>query len=276
MSEALAPPLASSSTANLSVDSHLDRRPTNEYPQTPDVLDNNPLRSIQGIKSDYVNALHRGNVPEHLLQAQSQGSSSSSSHPLSAPSYHAQHEQGILPGPQRVTRAFGLRVIRTVRRGQLPFLLVFFTCVIIFFSALSGLGYEEPETTPSSSVAGEPEFDVGKPVFDGQGVGGSGTSDEEERVERMKRLEEQWAKQKRPKDGAWMKSQRNQREIRRKPLAGSRFQRQRQQEEPDLTQQQQQQQAQMEQLDVPGAVEGVEETRDGEDGLGDGRAEELE
>jgi hypothetical protein len=72
--------------------------------------------------------------------------------------------------------------------------------VIIFFSALSGLGYEEPETTPSSSVAGEPEFDVGKPVFDGQGVGGSGTSDEEERVERMKRLEEQWAKQKRPKD----------------------------------------------------------------------------
>jgi len=41
---------------------------------------------------------------------------------------------------------------------------------------------------------------VGKPVFDGQGVGGSGTSEEEERVERMKRLEEQWAKQKRPKD----------------------------------------------------------------------------
>lgn len=115
MSEPLSAPL-SNTVVDLSLDSHIDRRPTNEYPQTPD-------GPGPGIKSDFHNSLHRA---DHFgLQAQSQhpaGGSGSGSHPLSAP-----HEQGILPGPKRVTRAFGLRVIRTVRRGQLPFLLIFFT-----------------------------------------------------------------------------------------------------------------------------------------------------
>ena len=70
-----------------------------------------------------------------------------------------------------------------------------YSCVVIFFSALSGLGYEEPNSTPSSQVD-EKEFDVGRPVFDGKGMG----EEQEEKVERMKRLEQQWAKQKRPKD----------------------------------------------------------------------------
>ena len=62
-----------------------------------------------------------------LIDSPSLGSTPTS-HPLSNPSGGAGGEStSFIPDTQRVTRAFGLRVIRTVRRGQLPFLLVFFT-----------------------------------------------------------------------------------------------------------------------------------------------------
>jgi len=110
------------------------------------------------------------------------------------------------------------------------------SCVIIFFSALSGFGYVEPGSTSSSSSnpiqppAGA--FNPGQPVHDNllnSGAAAGLNPIEEEKVIKMKQLEEQWARQKRPKDGAWMRSNRNQREVRRKPLADSRFQRQREQ-----------------------------------------------
>ncbi|WRT70590.1 uncharacterized protein IL334_007588 [Kwoniella shivajii] len=120
--------------------------------------------------------------------------------------------------PQRVGRAIGARFMRAVRRGNLPFLLVFFSCTIVFFSALAGVGYREPSldsvsTSTSNSNAlppGPGEFRVGGPVFDDRkGL--------ERRIAEQRALEESWAKKRRPKDGAWMRKQRDDKAIRRKP-----------------------------------------------------------
>ncbi|WVW80974.1 hypothetical protein I302_102965 [Kwoniella bestiolae CBS 10118] len=122
--------------------------------------------------------------------------------------------------PQRVGKAIGGRFMRAVRRGNLPFLLVFFSCTIVFFSALAGVGYHEP--LPDSLVSSSPvgsgaeananpgEFRVGGPVFDDRkGL--------ERRIAEQRALEEAWAKKRRPKDGAWMRKQRDDKAIRRKP-----------------------------------------------------------
>ncbi|OCF39832.1 hypothetical protein I317_06384 [Kwoniella heveanensis CBS 569] len=172
--------------------------------------------------------------------------------------------------PQRIGRAIGARFMRAVRRGNLPFLLVFFSCTIVFFSALAGVGYHEPLDT-SASVPGVPnsaggaggsgagagagagpggsgEFRVGGPVFD---EGGRGL---ERRIAEQRALEEAWAKKRRPKDtaspssglrpsqgfkglrsevgltyvalrdrmkGAWMRKQRDDKAIRRRPTTAT-------------------------------------------------------
>ncbi|WVQ63171.1 uncharacterized protein L199_001322 [Kwoniella botswanensis] len=136
---------------------------------------------------------------------------------------------GIQPGggwssltPQRVGKAIGARFMRAVRRGNLPFLLVFFSCTIVFFSALAGVGYHEPlpdslsgvgSPTPTEAIANPGEFRVGGPVFDDRkGL--------ERRIAEQRALEESWARKRRPKDGAWMRKQRDDKAIRRKPNQG--------------------------------------------------------
>ncbi|WVF67990.1 hypothetical protein IAT40_002752 [Kwoniella sp. CBS 6097] len=137
--------------------------------------------------------------------------------------------------PQRIGRAIVARFMRAVRRGNLPFLLVFFSCTIVFFSALAGVGYHEPLET-STAVPGAPnsgggagtpaggsgagpggsgEFRVGGPVFD---EGGRGL---ERRIAEQRALEEAWAKKRRPKDGAWMRKQRDDKAVRRRPTAAT-------------------------------------------------------
>ncbi|WVQ95550.1 hypothetical protein IAU59_002647 [Kwoniella sp. CBS 9459] len=133
--------------------------------------------------------------------------------------------------PQRLGRAIGARFMRAVRRGNLPFLLVFFSCTIVFFSALAGVGYHEPLDTSTAvsgglnptggaggpaggagaGPGGSGEFRVGGPVFD---EGGRGL---ERRIAEQRALEEAWAKKRRPKDGAWMRKQRDDKAIRRRP-----------------------------------------------------------
>ncbi|KAK8850430.1 hypothetical protein IAR55_004348 [Kwoniella newhampshirensis] len=135
--------------------------------------------------------------------------------------------------PQRIGRAIGARFMRAVRRGHLPFLIVFFSCTIVFFSALAGVGYVEPPPTDSladgtlinpggaggAPVAGGGEgdaaFKIGRPVFDP-------SEDQrklglERKIAEQRALEEAWARKKRPKDGAWMRKQRDDKAIRRKP-----------------------------------------------------------
>lgn len=117
--------------------------------------------------------------------------------------------------------AYGMRAYRTIKKGQLPLLLLFFSCVLVFFGALTGFGYVDPDSPSlsrslSSSIDGVAEFVSGQPVFD-KALG----SEEETRLEEMRRLEEEWGKKKRPKDGAWMKKQRDQRAVRRVPLPSS-------------------------------------------------------
>ncbi|WWC92187.1 uncharacterized protein L201_007141 [Kwoniella dendrophila CBS 6074] len=124
--------------------------------------------------------------------------------------------------PQNIGRAIVARFMRAVRRGNLPFLLVFFSCTIVFFSALAGVGYHEPlpdslsSTTGSGPVAAEiesaGEFKIGGPVFDDRkGI--------ERRVAEQRALEEAWAKKRRPQDGAWMRKQRDDKAVRRNPHA---------------------------------------------------------
>ncbi|WVR08510.1 hypothetical protein IAU60_005565 [Kwoniella sp. DSM 27419] len=120
--------------------------------------------------------------------------------------------------PQRIGRAIGARFMRAVRRGNLPFLLVFFSCTLVFFSALAGVGYHEPLDSVSPTAGGTPaavaaagpgEFRVGGPVFDDR------TASLERRIAEQRALEESWAKKRRPKDGAWMRKQRDDKAIRR-------------------------------------------------------------
>ncbi|WVQ70588.1 hypothetical protein IAR50_000107 [Cryptococcus sp. DSM 104548] len=126
--------------------------------------------------------------------------------------------QGLTP--QRIGRAIGARFMRVVKRGNLPFLIVFFSCTIVFFSALAGIGYVEPVPSDGldvpaapSSGAEVPEYKFGGPVFD--------PVNDRQRLERkmaeQRALEEAWARKKRPKDGAWMRKQRDDKAVRRVP-----------------------------------------------------------
>ncbi|KAJ9127019.1 hypothetical protein QFC24_001250 [Naganishia onofrii] len=108
-----------------------------------------------------------------------------------------------------VGKAVRFRMFRTMKRGQLPFLLAFFACVMIFFGALSGIGFSDTTTATS----------------DGHHVNGQLSEERmvmllEEKHREMKKLENEWAARRRTsKDGAWMKANRDQKAIRRKPLA---------------------------------------------------------
>ncbi|TYJ55635.1 hypothetical protein B9479_003667 [Cryptococcus floricola] len=127
--------------------------------------------------------------------------------------------------PQRIGRAIGARFMRAVKRGNLPFLIVFFSCTIVFFSALAGVGYVEPAPSDAldivaaapSSGAEVPEYKFGGPVFD--------PVNDRQRLERkmaeQRALEEAWARKKRPKDGAWMRKQRDDKAVRRVPTPAS-------------------------------------------------------
>ncbi|GHJ87393.1 hypothetical protein NliqN6_3795 [Naganishia liquefaciens] len=112
---------------------------------------------------------------------------------------------------QTVGRAVGFRMFKSIRRGQLPLLLVFFACVMIFFGALSGIGY----TDNTEKALSADEMLVHAMKTDQQF-----SADLEAKLGEMKRLENEWAAKRRTaKDGAWMKSNRDQKAIRRKPLA---------------------------------------------------------
>jgi len=106
-----------------------------------------------------------------------------------------------------------MRIVKAVKRGNLPFLIVFVSCLCIFFSALAGIGYTDPEAmAPLAQV----DFVPGVPVFDA-------TEDQMEqarhrRMEEQRELERQWQKKKRPQDGAWMQRQRDDKAVRRVPL----------------------------------------------------------
>lgn len=127
-------------TKSTETGSQLEHRGATDYPETPNVFispHHNPVSSQTnvhyGIEQDYANAgsgHHRVQMGQESSHQQpplppspathSHRSNGAAQHPLSQP------DRTTAPDTQRVTRAFGLRVIRTVRRGQLPFLLVFF------------------------------------------------------------------------------------------------------------------------------------------------------
>ena len=145
MSDLLPPPIT---TSHLSTNSSTDRRQPTDYPHTPDQLIGSglppsmmqqfhatqpqPSSSSSSSGGGVAGAGAAGVGSPHLhsrsilIDSPSLGSGG---HPLSNPGgmQGGGGESGFIPDTQRVTRAFGLRVIRTVRRGQLPFLLVFFT-----------------------------------------------------------------------------------------------------------------------------------------------------
>jgi hypothetical protein len=148
MSDLLPPPITTShlSTTTTTSSNSTDRRQPTDYPHTPDHLIGSGLppsmmqqfhqTQPQPSSSSSATAGAVGSPHLHsrsiLIDSPSLGSNSGGTgggHPLSAPNGLGMQsgESGFIPDTQRVTRAFGLRVIRTVRRGQLPFLLVFFT-----------------------------------------------------------------------------------------------------------------------------------------------------
>ncbi|RXK40664.1 hypothetical protein M231_02121 [Tremella mesenterica] len=112
---------------------------------------------------------------------------------------------------ENVGRAIGSRFMRTVRRGNLPFLVVFLTCLVVFFSALAGVGYVDETAITNGSV----EFVPGSPVHDSSVD--RLRPDLERKMEEQRELERQWQRKKRPKDGAWMQKQRDDKAIRRIP-----------------------------------------------------------
>ncbi|KAI5452150.1 hypothetical protein NCC49_001088 [Naganishia albida] len=131
----------------------------------------------------------------------------------SVPHHFEHHHQDA----REVGRAFGFRMVKTIRRGQLPFLLVFFACVTIFFGALCGIGYSEGADSTTGSGASIRKHTFGKPD---QPV--RFTPDLEDKLREMKKLENEWAAKRRTaNDGAWMKANRDQKAIRRKPLANT-------------------------------------------------------
>ncbi|WVQ85987.1 hypothetical protein IAT38_008155 [Cryptococcus sp. DSM 104549] len=126
--------------------------------------------------------------------------------------------------PQRIGRAIGARFMRAVRRGNLPFLIVFFSCTIVFFSALAGIGYVEPPLDPNApappggpGAAGQQAegFKLGGPIFDSA----NDRLGLERKMAEQRALEESWARKRRPMDGAWMRKQRDDKAVRRVPPA---------------------------------------------------------
>ncbi|GMK54456.1 hypothetical protein CspeluHIS016_0110420 [Cutaneotrichosporon spelunceum] len=98
--------------------------------------------------------------------------------------------------PHNVGRAIASRAARTARRGNLPFLIIFLIALFVFFGALAGVGYVDPE---AASVIPENEFIVGGPVFD--------TSEgqlRELQMQEQREREQHWLKKQRPNAGAWM------------------------------------------------------------------------
>lgn len=121
------------------------------------------------------------------------------------------------------------------------------SCTIVFFSALAGIGYQEPRPVDSADVSAVPTvaagqnggFKFGGPVFD--------PANDKLHLEKVmaeqRELEEAWARKRRPKDvstvqsffisyssfmqqlidlvffsqGAWMRKQRDDKAIRRIP-----------------------------------------------------------
>ncbi|WOO78781.1 uncharacterized protein LOC62_02G002319 [Vanrija pseudolonga] len=114
--------------------------------------------------------------------------------------------------PQAVGRAIAGRAYRVLRRGNLPFLIVFMVALFVFFGALAGIGYVDPETQAiNKAAAAEAEFIVGGPVFDRQ----ESQKQLERQIAERRALEEQWVRKKRPNAGNWMQSQRDDRAVRK-------------------------------------------------------------
>ena len=110
--------------------------------------------------------------------------------------------------PESVGRAVAARVVRMVRRGNLPFLIVFLTALFIFFGALAGVGYVDPDA--KSPKPADPEFVVGGPVFDPN----ERQRLREQMLAEQRELEQAWARNKRPNAGAWMQKSRDDRAVR--------------------------------------------------------------
>ncbi|KAK4688626.1 hypothetical protein P7C73_g1479, partial [Tremellales sp. Uapishka_1] len=125
--------------------------------------------------------------------------------------------------PLNVGRAIVARFMRTVRRGNLPFLLLFVSCTLVFFSALAGIGYVEPPSeaavaavgTLGRDAPGSPGFVLGGPVFDPSQDQLSNAKIKA--AQKQRELELLWSKKKRPKDGLWMQKQRDDKAVRRVP-----------------------------------------------------------
>ncbi|KAL7422696.1 hypothetical protein Q5752_001987 [Cryptotrichosporon argae] len=121
-----------------------------------------------------------------------------------------------------VGRAVAARFGRAIRRGNLPFLVVFVTALVVFFSALAGIGYVDPDARlVAASAAGAggpdggagPQFRLGGPVFH------NADRAREVVLAEQKQLEEEWARKKRPNAGAWMQKQRDDKAVRLGPKA---------------------------------------------------------
>ncbi|KAJ9106846.1 hypothetical protein QFC19_002974 [Naganishia cerealis] len=84
---------------------------------------------------------------------------------------------------------------------------------MIFFGALSGVGFSDTTSVPSTDshhLSAQLAVDSDE----------RSTMALEEKLREMKKLENEWAARRRTaKDGAWMKANRDQKAIRRKPLA---------------------------------------------------------
>ncbi|ORX41113.1 hypothetical protein BD324DRAFT_613233 [Kockovaella imperatae] len=113
--------------------------------------------------------------------------------------------------PQKIGKSIGNRIVRAVRRGNLPFLVVFLSCLVIFFSALAGIGYV-PEEGELAHHAKSPRAVVSAVAQDLQVFNGK-------KFQEQRELEQEWAKKKRPKDGAWMAQVRDDKAVRRRPNA---------------------------------------------------------
>ena len=84
-------------------------------------------------------------------------------------------------------------VPQAAKRCVLNESMTIFSCLIIFFSALAGIGYVDPDTTPSPAA----HFVLGSPVYD--------ASTEQLEVARQRsteqrELEREWQKKRRPHD----------------------------------------------------------------------------
>ncbi|CAK9786599.1 hypothetical protein CC85DRAFT_300137 [Cutaneotrichosporon oleaginosum] len=110
---------------------------------------------------------------------------------------------------QNVGRAIASRAARTARRGNLPFLVIFLIALFVFFGALAGVGYVDPD---AASALPENEFIVGGPVFDA-----SEGQLRELQIQEQREREQHWLKKQRPNSGAWMRKHREDGAVRVRP-----------------------------------------------------------